>query len=284
MKLSKIDKGDRRRKIPRIPDDLDDRLVKGQYCFIKEFPVTELSKSPQQWWDLDVTLSSMIRNCDYHLVESAQNNEQIHQWFLWKPETVFSIDQEGIHAPLGMVHKYGIIHPGNERIIIARYLQIEHVSLFTKKTLLQSDTDITKMITNLDDLISVFGPKISVFVTNNSQHDRDNLEVYYYKSGRMDRNSRDDIALLGEQERSTSKCDNLMKYLLENGLEVVYKGEPKVRTQGIFTTKFVNKPSAETYIVLHDDELHNLDFWELFFHFDYKRRHKNLPHSENRNS
>ena len=279
MKLSKIDKGNRRRKIRRIPDDLDNRLVKGQYCYIKEFPVTELQNSPQQWWDLDDTLSSMVRNCDYRLVDIARSHKKMNNWFLWKPETVFSIDQEGIHAPLGMVHKYGIVHPGNERIIIARYLQFDHVSLFTKKSLCKSDTVITQMITNLDDLISIFGPKISVYVTNYGSEDRDNLEVYYFKSGKMDYNSKDDVSLLGEQERSTSECDDLMKYLLENGLEVVYNGEQKVRTQGIFTTKFVNNPSNSTYIVLHDNDLHNLDFWELFFHFDYKRRHK-ICHSK----
>ena len=37
----------------------------------------------------------------------------------------------------------------------------------------------------------------------------------------------------------------------------------------------VNRKSEKGY----DNDLHNLDFWELFFHFDYKRRHK-ICHSK----
>lgn len=277
INLAHIDKGNYKGKRPRFPNNLEQRLLNGQYCYLEKFPVKKLDATPTEWWNLNPKYVSMIRNCSYKILQTAiakkdtqEKFNQVYNWFLWKPETIFSIDQEGIHAPLGMVKEFGIAHPGNERIIMARYLGIENVAVFTKKSLLPNDIKITSMLTNLEDIVNVYGPKISIFVTE----DGGNLEVWYHKSGRMDHNGQDDIAFLGEQERLTSKCNDLIKYLIQNGIEVVYDGTETTRQNGIFTTKFRKKPSNQVYVVLNDKDLFNLDFWELFFHIDYKRRYK----------
>jgi len=253
---------------PRWPDNAALNYIFQNYNFFiyPEYKLEKLNNIPSVFADYMPSrrLRNLYSNLDYRMLS------MYHKLELWLQGTIdlcnfiiTDIDQNGIFMPIQKF--YEAVHPGNKRLLIARYLNLDTVPILeqTKSTKPIKKTSYTQ-IKNQDEIISNFGNDISVQIRN-----KERLEISWHGlSSFRDDNGYDDW--FRKSESRPSSC-NYREYLLEYGLEVINPVSKKVLVNNNFVTDMKTKsPKNEVYIEVLDKDImyQNFDFWELFFHID----------------
>jgi hypothetical protein len=229
---------------PRIDPGTEEILNTYNFYYIKKY---KLSKVPQQDWASyvpDHTISNHFRNLSYNLM--SFKNYKINAvsgmvdqgcWL------VSNIDHKGIQSPLNMFN--GNLHPGRKRYIVAHYLQLKSIPILlqTKEELSQSK------ITTLEQLNQIYQNNYSTKIKIKSSGEPVLECSWHGETNSRDSNGYDDWWKVSGEAYNYKNV--ILDYISRFGIEVN-----------------MNEQDLPFEIIVHDKNLLNKDFWELYFHFD----------------
>lgn len=249
---------------PRIQEGVDEYLKNNPVYFIPDYPLEKLSH--QKAGDINYLEDPIVLNCYNTLSYKMLNHIAYHKTIVLRMCESFnfvitSIDQEGILSPLNL-NAEDNVHPGNKRLLAARYLNLNTVPVLydKKKTINGYDR-----ISSLEELYRLYGTEISVRIVNRPTTTA--LEVSWHGQTKVrDENGNDDWVTASAMRDGFR---SLPSYFLKNGLEIVNSSLDETRMIDGLTTIFSKTNNNDIYIeVLDDDILDYVNFWELYFHID----------------
>lgn len=249
---------------PRIQQGVDEYLKNNPVYFIPDYPLEKLSHLKAG--DSNYLEDPAVLNCYNTLSYKMLNHITYPKTIVLRMCESFnfvitSIDQEGILSPLNL-NAEGNVHPGNKRLLAARYLNLDTVPVLydKKKTINGYDR-----ISSLKELYDLYGTEISVRIVERPTTTA--LEVSWHGHTKVrDENGNDDW-VTASAIRDGFKSLPLL--FLKNGLEIVNSKLDKTRIIDGLTTIYSKTNNNDIYIeVLDDDILDDVNFWELYFHID----------------
>ena len=249
---------------PRIQQGVDEYLKNNPVYFIPDYPLEKLSHLKAG--DIKYLEDPDILNCYNTLSYKMLNYIRYHKRIIRQMCESFnfvitSIDQEGILSPLNL-NAEGNVHPGNKRLLAARYLNLDTVPILhdTKK-----EVEGYNRISSLEELYDLYGTEISVRIVDRPTTTA--IEVSWHGHTKIrDENGNDDW-VTASATRDGFK--NLPSYVLRNGLEIVNSRYNEITNIDGLKTIFSNVNSNDIYIeVLDNSILDDVNFWELYFHID----------------
>ena len=250
---------------PRIPKKINEFLRNHYLYYFPEYPLVNLGHIPGA--DTNYLPDNKIRNyyvnLDYKMIEHMDYPKHvIKEMCNLSNFLITSIDQNGVSSPLNLFDSSNI-HPGNKRLLCARYLNLNYVPIVWQSFIYIPGL---KRITTLEDIYDIYGTNISINLTTKS-YGPVKLEISWHgETQRRDHNGYDDWYSASRSRTEFSVLD----YLLKNGLEIVNSTIEKEITNTQYPIKYTKTRTNEISIEILDDSLmdENLDFWELYFHID----------------
>jgi len=258
--LSKLtlDKSNKDRISPLVSDILN----RFYFYYIPEYSLKRLNHIPgaSPKYLPNKIIRNHFSNLDYKLINYVDcENSVIRKLVDLSNFLITSMDQTGIHSPLNL-YTLSNIHPGNKRLICARYLGLKTVPILEQS--LHPKEGLTR-INSLEEIFEIYGNDISINI--NSQR----LEVSWHGDTHLrDTNGYDDW-YTASATRSTE--DVLYReHLLSTGLEVLNSQKNATVTQKKFKTHYRTARENKITIEILDDSIlsKGLDFWELYYHID----------------
>lgn len=251
---------------PRLPENIDQFLEDNYFYYFPKYPLTRLNHIPgaAENYLPDYNIRHLYINLDYKMIRhQGYSNGVIHGMSKLSNFLITSMDQKGIVAPLNLYGDHNI-HPGNKRLICARYLNLEYIPILWQTTLYIPGL---RRVSSLQDIYDIYGKNISIKLCP-KENQKDRLEISWHgESKRRDPNGYDNW-----YETSKLRTDfNVPSYFLEHGLEIVNSTtNTKLFRKQSYPFNFTTTRKQKISIEILDDSLldEDLDFWELFFHID----------------
>lgn len=256
----------------RIPKNLAKFLTNNSYYYVDNYPIRhfDLSTLGTDDWNISLKTVNKVINLDYKLITTK--NVKLKRFVTNIVDVIQSVDRFGIKAAICLNSKTNA-HPGNKRLIVARYLGKTSVPVIGHRDFFEDNFKQMYKIDKVNDLYQIFGEQISVRITT-----KNHLEVFYHGESQMrDVNGMDNFAKKAGLIRAQNKvCPDISDYLLQNGLEIVCRFDKITETNRLYKTFYSQKPTNKIYIEILDDTIlcNKFNFWKLFFHFDYENRIK----------
>jgi hypothetical protein len=256
---------DKLSKKPRIPKKINKFLRNHYLYFFPEYPLANLSHIPGAAEDYlsDNKLRNYYVNLDYKMIEHRDHPKRIvGEMCNLSNFLITSMDQTGISSPLNF-YDSNSIHPGNKRLLCARYLNLKYVPVVWQSFIYIPG--LTR-ITTLEDIYNIYGTNISINLAPKS-YGPSRLEISWHgETHRRDHNGYDDWYTTSRLRTEFSILD----YLLTHGLEIVNSTIEKEITNTQYPIKYTKARKNKISIEILDNSLmdENLDFWELYFHID----------------
>ena len=251
---------------PRFPKNLNDILQTKNLYYYPKYNLCDLGDilgADDEYLSNDVVRNHYI-NLSYELIAWTKTKKVIQNIVEGSNFLVTSIDRGGIKSPL-CLHELKdntrYIHPGNKRLIIARYLQLEYIPVVISSI---EKVDNAIKLNTLDDIKKIYGNDISICTPN------DTVEIHWHGDTFMRNDCGGNHWMKKSREENSSL--GILKYLIENGLEVVSPFIEKDITKSVnkkrFVTKFRKSSSQLLYVEVYNKDYLMYDFWDLFYHMD----------------
>ena len=248
----------------RIQDGIDDYLKDNPVYYIPDYPLQKLSHMVAAGPDYikDKQILNYYNTLSYKMIKHiGYENSMILRMSESFNFIVTSIDQKGILAALNM-NTGTNIHPGNKRLLCARYLNLDTVPILydTGRKL-----ENYRRVRTIDDIFDIYDKDISVRIVN--RFDRNILEVSWHgETKTRDSNGNDDWITASATRNGFV---SLPKFFMKNGIEIVNSKRKFItEIEGFKTTFTTERKSKVSIEVLDDSLIGNVDFWELYFHID----------------
>ena len=248
----------------RIPKRIDLFLKGNYFYYIPEYPLSNFNHIPgaSKSYISNNTIRNYYCNLDYQMIKHQDyENRVIHSMVNLSNFLITSIDQNGIKSPLNFFNKENI-HPGNKRLICARYLGMSHIPVLWQSV--GPMLNLTR-ITKLTELYNIYGDDISIQIKK--KEPQSTLEVAWHGETKCrDANGYDDWYTVSRLRTAI----NISEYLLKNGLEVINNTQTFEIKNDIFRTTFLKNASNKIYIKILDESIlsEDTDFWQLYYHLD----------------